>query len=143
MLDSGRFVCLVLDHTSCTPPPPGRKDKLAGSITVYQFHSTSILRLILSICNSVYSFFFSSRENANLEYLKNVILRYLLTDSESVRQQMVAAIATILEFSPQEVIKAQLFTIDVPASVEIGINTTIQSTLIRCGCSPFRQGQNH
>mgnify|MGYP002803869713 CR=1 FL=1 len=46
-----------------------------------------------------------SRENANLEYLKNVILRYLLTNSESVRQQMVAAISTILEFSPQEVEK--------------------------------------
>ncbi|XP_028392535.1 GRIP and coiled-coil domain-containing protein 1-like [Dendronephthya gigantea] len=44
-----------------------------------------------------------SRENANLEYLKNVILRYLLTESDSVRQQMVAAISTILEFSPQEI----------------------------------------
>lgn len=43
-----------------------------------------------------------SRESANLEYVKNVILRYLLTDSDSVRQQMVAAISTILEFSPQE-----------------------------------------
>ena len=57
-----------------------------------------------------YFLFLSSRENANLEYLKNVILRYLLTDSESVRQQMVAAIATILEFSPQEVIITRLFT---------------------------------
>ena len=25
MLDSGRFVCLVLGHTSCTPLPPGKK----------------------------------------------------------------------------------------------------------------------
>ena len=48
-----------------------------------------------------------SRENASLEYLKNVILRYLLTNSESVRQQMVAAISTILEFSPQEMLRVK------------------------------------
>lgn len=53
----------------------------------------------------------SSRENANMEYVKNVVLRYLLTDSESVRQQMIAAISTILQFSPEEV-KNSLFMLN-------------------------------
>ena len=141
MLDSGRFVCLVLGHTSCTPPPEEKTNLLYLSLSINQIQLRFCILYFLFVI--LYFFFSSSRENANLEYLKNVILRYLLTDSESVRQQMVAAIATILEFSPQEVIKAQLFSIDLPASVEIGINTTVQSTLIGCDCSPFRQGQNH
>ncbi|EDO43114.1 predicted protein, partial [Nematostella vectensis] len=44
-----------------------------------------------------------SRETANLEYLKNIILRFMMTTSYSVKEQMITAIATILQFSPKEV----------------------------------------
>lgn len=43
-----------------------------------------------------------SRENANLEYLKNVIYHYLIATENSGRQPMLNAITTILEFSPKE-----------------------------------------
>lgn len=44
-----------------------------------------------------------SRETANLEYLKNVVHRYMICcGSVSARQQMLNAIATILQFSPAE-----------------------------------------
>ena len=44
-----------------------------------------------------------SRENANLEYLKNVVHRYMTCrGGASARQQMLNAIATILQFSPVE-----------------------------------------
>lgn len=43
-----------------------------------------------------------SRESANLEYLKNIVLRFMMSTSYSVKQQMITAIATILEFSPKE-----------------------------------------
>jgi hypothetical protein len=43
------------------------------------------------------------RENANLEYLKNVVHRYMMCcGGPSARQQMLNAIATILQFSPVE-----------------------------------------
>ena len=48
-------------------------------------------------------FFCRSRESANLEYLKNVCLRFILTDSDSVKQQMSLSLSTILMFSPAEV----------------------------------------
>lgn len=43
-----------------------------------------------------------SREGANLEYLKNVIYKFLTLQDTSGRQQTLAAILTILHFSPQE-----------------------------------------
>lgn len=43
-----------------------------------------------------------SRENANLEYLKNVIYHYLMSTDNSGRHPMLNAITTILEFSPKE-----------------------------------------
>jgi len=47
-----------------------------------------------------------SRESANLEYLKNVVYRYMCgvagSDGLGGRQQMLNAIATILAFSPHE-----------------------------------------
>lgn len=43
-----------------------------------------------------------SREGTNLEYLKNVVLNYLLTDSVSGKKRMFNAISTILHFSPKE-----------------------------------------
>ncbi|KAJ8411199.1 hypothetical protein AAFF_G00172050 [Aldrovandia affinis] len=51
-----------------------------------------------------------SREGANLEYLKNIIYRFLTLHDASGRQQTLTAILTILHFSPQEkqaVIKQQ------------------------------------
>jgi len=44
-----------------------------------------------------------SRENANLEYIKNIVLKYILSDSYSVRQQLTTTLATVLQFSPSEV----------------------------------------
>lgn len=43
-----------------------------------------------------------SREGANLEYLKNVIFKFLTLQDVSGRQQTLGAILTILHFSPQE-----------------------------------------
>lgn len=43
-----------------------------------------------------------SRESANLEYLKNVVYRYMVCRDTSGRQAMLNAIATILQFSPKE-----------------------------------------
>eukprot|EP00111_Clytia_hemisphaerica_P008119 TCONS_00023687-protein len=43
-----------------------------------------------------------SRESANLEYLKNICLRYMLTKSISQRKQMSITLSTILKFSPNE-----------------------------------------
>ncbi|KAL4617969.1 GRIP and coiled-coil domain-containing protein 1-like [Arapaima gigas] len=42
------------------------------------------------------------REGANLEYLKNIIYRYLTLQDSKGRQQTLSAILTILHFSPQE-----------------------------------------
>lgn len=42
------------------------------------------------------------REGANLEYLKNVIYRFLTLQDSRGRQQTLTAILTILHFSPQE-----------------------------------------
>jgi len=51
-----------------------------------------------------------SRETANLEYLKNVVHRYMTCrGGASARQQMLNAIATILQFSPAE--KQQVQTV--------------------------------
>ncbi|KAM9496079.1 GRIP and coiled-coil domain-containing protein 1 [Clarias gariepinus] len=43
-----------------------------------------------------------SREGANLEYLKNIIYRFLTLQDSKGRQQTLMAILTILHFSPQE-----------------------------------------
>lgn len=43
-----------------------------------------------------------SREGANLEYLKNVIFKFLTLQDSSGRHQTLTAILTILHFSPQE-----------------------------------------
>ncbi|XP_006004145.1 GRIP and coiled-coil domain-containing protein 1 [Latimeria chalumnae] len=43
-----------------------------------------------------------SREGANLEYLKNIIYRFLTLQDSLGRQQTLTAILTILHFSPQE-----------------------------------------
>ncbi|XP_067438509.1 GRIP and coiled-coil domain-containing protein 1 [Thunnus thynnus] len=43
-----------------------------------------------------------SREGANMEYLKNIIYKFLTLQDASGRQQTLAAILTILHFSPQE-----------------------------------------
>ena len=43
-----------------------------------------------------------SRESANLEYLKNVVYQYMVSWNVEGRQQMLKAIATILQFSPAE-----------------------------------------
>ena len=43
-----------------------------------------------------------SRENANLEYLKNVVYKYMICTDSVGKQQMLNAISTILQFSPKE-----------------------------------------
>lgn len=48
------------------------------------------------------------REGANLEYLKNVTYKFLITTDPHSKQQMLNAITTILQFSPQE--KAMVHT---------------------------------
>ena len=43
-----------------------------------------------------------SRESANLEYLKNVVYKYMVCSDSNGKQQMLNAISTILQFSPRE-----------------------------------------
>ncbi|XP_074659340.1 GRIP and coiled-coil domain-containing protein 1-like [Tubulanus polymorphus] len=43
-----------------------------------------------------------SRESANLEYLKNVVYKFMISNDSHCKQQMLNAISTILEFSPKE-----------------------------------------
>ena len=45
---------------------------------------------------------YRSRETANLEYLKNIILHYMSSDKTG-KDHMINAIATVLHFSPHEV----------------------------------------
>ena len=51
-----------------------------------------------------------AREGANLEYLKNVTYKFLTSIDPKAKQQMLNAITTILQFSPQEksVVHSQL-----------------------------------
>ncbi|CAG5134442.1 unnamed protein product [Candidula unifasciata] len=44
----------------------------------------------------------SMREGANLEYLKNVLLKFLTSVDSLAKQKMLKALMTILQFSPQE-----------------------------------------
>lgn len=44
----------------------------------------------------------SAREGANLEYLKNVLLKFLTSMDSLGKQKMLKALMTILQFSPQE-----------------------------------------
>ncbi|XP_075226505.1 GRIP and coiled-coil domain containing 88 kDa [Lycorma delicatula] len=46
-----------------------------------------------------------TREGANLEYLKNVVLSYLLTSDENKKSHMLNAISAVLQFSDSEKIK--------------------------------------
>ncbi|XP_062513201.1 GRIP and coiled-coil domain-containing protein 1-like [Corticium candelabrum] len=51
-----------------------------------------------------------SRETANLEYLKNIVFRFMKSDSRSPGfRQMTSAIMTILKFSPKEVEEVNKF----------------------------------
>lgn len=43
-----------------------------------------------------------SREGENLEYLKNVVLQYMVSSDAESRQLMLNAIATILKFTNKE-----------------------------------------
>lgn len=53
-------------------------------------------------------FFFSrlgrnkSRENANLEYLKNIVLRYLVSKDGDSKSHILNAIGAVLKFNPSE-----------------------------------------
>lgn len=54
-----------------------------------------------------------SREGANMEYLKNVVYRFLTLQDSSGRRQTLNAIVTILHFSPQE--KQEVMRLQGPA----------------------------
>ena len=43
-----------------------------------------------------------SREGANLEYLKNVVMAYLMSTDYAGRKHMLNAIAAVLHFTPNE-----------------------------------------
>ncbi|KAL3872946.1 hypothetical protein ACJMK2_036116 [Sinanodonta woodiana] len=51
-----------------------------------------------------------NREGANLEYLKNVMYKFLICHDVAGKQQMLNAITTILQFSPQEKSTVQTYT---------------------------------
>ncbi|XP_011298301.1 GRIP and coiled-coil domain-containing protein 1 [Fopius arisanus] len=50
---------------------------------------------------------YKSREGANLEYLKNVIVNFLTSNDASSRRHMLNAIGTVLRFTPDEMEKIQ------------------------------------
>jgi GRIP and coiled-coil domain-containing protein 1 len=45
---------------------------------------------------------FEQRENANLEYLKNILVKYMSTSDVKVQKNLLPAISTVLAFSPNE-----------------------------------------
>ena len=49
----------------------------------------------------------STKEGANLEYLKNVVLTYMLTSAAAEREHMLKAIAAVLSFSTEELAKVR------------------------------------
>ncbi|XP_014612884.1 PREDICTED: GRIP and coiled-coil domain-containing protein 1 isoform X3 [Polistes canadensis] len=49
-----------------------------------------------------------SREGANLEYLKNVLINYLTTNDSSSKRHILNAISTVLRFTPDELEKVNL-----------------------------------
>ena len=75
--------------------------------------SETVLLLSFSVHLSLFNppSFSRSRETENMEYLKNVIIHYMCADSGG-REQMVTPIATILHFSPEEVLYMQCVGID-------------------------------
>ena len=44
----------------------------------------------------------AKRESANMEYLKNIVFKYMVASSNSSKQLIAKAISTILQFSPSE-----------------------------------------
>eukprot|EP00116_Pleurobrachia_bachei_P010657 sb/3470919/ len=49
----------------------------------------------------------TSRESANMEYLKNIVVRYLSLGNGSERRQVLSAILTVLQLTPDEVNKVK------------------------------------
>ena len=49
----------------------------------------------------------TTKEGANLEYLKNVVLTYMLTAAATEREHMLKAIAAVLMFSKEELTKVR------------------------------------
>lgn len=43
-----------------------------------------------------------SREGANLEYLKNVVISYIVSKDSDGKRHMMNAISAVLQFTPQE-----------------------------------------
>lgn len=74
-----------------------------GNFTSRVRYPLNKLNYELLLNKGSFALFFRSRESANLEYLKNIVLRFMMSTSYSVKQQMITAIATVLEFSPKEV----------------------------------------
>lgn len=48
-----------------------------------------------------------SREGANLEYLKNVVLSFLTSQDADGKKHMINAIAAVLKFSASEMVSIQ------------------------------------
>lgn len=44
-----------------------------------------------------------TREGANLEYLKNVIISFIVTKDADGKQHMLNAISAVLQFTPSEI----------------------------------------
>ncbi|ETW02101.1 hypothetical protein H310_05704 [Aphanomyces invadans] len=69
------------------------------------FSSAGLRRM--SSSNSLNGFETSSHAPTTNEYLKNIVIKYMSTDQEEVKEHMEKAIATVLNFSPTEVKKIQ------------------------------------
>lgn len=106
------FLSMLAEVTSSWTKPTFSKKK-SGSLKetgrrhglFLRYTSICVMENVLRI--KLMTFFIlifcRSRESANLEYLKNIVLRFMMSTSYSVKQQMITAIGTILEFSPKEV----------------------------------------
>lgn len=76
------------------------RDARRNAALVNELHADEMKRLAEEIAKRDRN---NCRENANLEYLKNVVFRYMMCrGGASTRQQMLNAISTILQFSPSE-----------------------------------------
>jgi hypothetical protein len=45
---------------------------------------------------------FEFRENANLEYLKNILIKFFESNEREVQQKLLGVVSTVLAFSPEE-----------------------------------------
>lgn len=103
-------ICAQLPHTILLEFPFSQNStSFLIFICRLNYMEYKIFIIVVSKCNLILLWFYifrlercKSREGANLEYLKNVVLSYLLSTDSSCKAHMLNAIAAVLKFSDSE-----------------------------------------